>query len=251
MKAAAVLTPAMSKHLIAQGVAAHPIVIEALQRQTLIVTLGTTNAYVASALLGEPVDHGAFAAGLIERRWTVNARLGEATDLVLHHGKSVPFDPDRTIADLSAGDVVIKGANAVDPEGVAGVLLASDTGGTIGRYLPSIIARGVQLIIPISVAKSVHTPMAMLSMEMGSRRLDLAMGLPCGLFPLHGRVITEIEALALVHGVHATHICSSGVGQGIGSVSLLIEGEEQAVRAAFTSIQSLSDQPEIPVQGRG
>ncbi len=250
MKASLVLNPSTAKRLIAQGVAAHPIVAQAMRGGTVVVTLGTTNGYVASELLGDTIDQGAFAAGVIDDRWNVNARLGEATDLVLKDGVQIPFDEKDVLGNLTAGDVVIKGGNALDPFGTVGVLLAAATGGTVGRYVPTAIARGVDIVIPISVAKSVHTSIADLTLDLGSRRLELAMGLPCGMYPLTGHVVSEIDALELLFEVRATHICSSGIGAGRGSVSLLIEGEEESVHAAFERVQQLSKLPEIPVEGR-
>ena len=250
MKASVVLNPSTAKRLIAQGVAAHPIVAQAMRRGTVVVTLGTTNGYVASELLGDPIDQGAFAAGVIDDRWNINARLGEATDLVLKDGVQIPFNEKAVLDNLTAGDVVIKGGNALDPLGTVGVLLAAATGGTVGRYVPTAIARGVDIVIPISVAKSIHTPIADLALDLGSRKLELAMGLPCGMYPLTGHVVSEIEALRLLFEVRATHVCSNGIGMGRGSVSLLIEGEEEGVRAAFERVQQLSELPEIPVEGR-
>jgi len=250
MKATAILNSTTAKRLIAQGVAAHPLVLAALSQGTVIVTLGTTNGYVASELLGEPIDQGAFAAGVIDDRWNINARLGELTDLVLKHGEQVPFDEKEVLGSLTAGDVVIKGGNALDPIGTVGVLMAAATGGTIGRYIPTAQARGVDIVIPISLAKSIHTPIAELTLEMGSRKIELTMGIPCGIYPLTGHVITEIESLALLFDVHASHVCSGGIGIGQGSISLLIEGEEAQVKAAFARIEALSQLPEIPVEGR-
>ncbi|MBU1049260.1 hypothetical protein KKG90_04465 [Candidatus Bipolaricaulota bacterium] len=250
MKASVVLNATTAKRLIAQGVAAHPLVQDALNEGTVIVTLGTTNGYVASELLGNPTDQGAFAAGVIDDRWNINARLGEATDLVLKNGQQIPFDEQAILGALTVGDVVIKGGNALDPFGTVGVLMAAATGGTIGRYVPTAQARGVDIVIPISLIKSVHTAISDLTLEMGSRRLELSMGIPCGMYPLTGYVVTEIEALALLFDVHATHVCSGGIGIGQASVSLLLEGEESQVRAAFARIEALSQLPEIPIEGR-
>ncbi len=250
MKASVVLNSTTAKRLIAQGVAAYPIVAQAMRGGTVVVTLGTTNGYVASELLGDPIDQGAFAAGVIDDRWNINARLGEATDLVLKDGAQIPFNEKTVLDNLTAGDVVIKGGNALDPFGTVGVLLAAATGGTVGRYVPTAIARGVDIVIPISVAKSIHTPIADLALDLGSRKLELAMGLPCGMYPLTGHVVSEIDALRLLFEVRATHVCSNGIGMGRGSVSLLIEGEEESVRAAFERVQQLSELPEIPVEGR-
>ena len=250
MKATVVLTPTASQRLIAQGVAAHPLVRSALREGTVVVTLGTTNGFVATELTTESIDQGAFAAGLIDGTWNLNARLGEATDLVLDRGTRVPFDERALLDGLTAGDVVIKGGNALDPFGTVGVLMAAPNGGTVGRYLPTAVARGVDVVIPISVAKSVHQPIAELSVELGSRRVDLAMGLPCGMAPLTGHVVTEIEAYALLFDVLATHVCSGGIGRGRGSVSLLLNGNEADVRAAYERTEALVAMPEIPVQGR-
>ncbi len=250
MKASVVLNSTAAKRLIAQGVAAHPLVVDAISGGTIVVTLGTTNGYVASELLGSPIDQGAFAAGLIDDRWNINSRLGEASDLVLKNGTQIPFDEETVLSGLTIGDVIIKGGNALDPFGAVGVLLAAATGGTVGRYVPTAIARGVDIVIPISVAKSIHTSIADLALELGSCKLKLSMGLPCGMYPLTGHVVTEIEALALLFGVRTTHVCSNGIGSGRGSVSLLIEGEVEHVRAAFERVEQLSELPEILVEGR-
>jgi len=250
MKASVVLSPHAAKRLIGRGVAAHPRVTDALARGTVVITLGTTNAYVADALLGEPIDHGAFAAGVIDDRWNINARIKEGKEIVLQGGSAVEIEPKTLLASLGPEDVVIKGGNTLDPFGVVGVLMASPTGGTVGRYVASALARGVDIVIPISVGKSIHASIADLSQEMGSQRIELADGLPSGIYPLAGHVVSEIEALGLLYGVHATHVASGGVGPGRGSVSLLLEGTANAVREAFSFLESLKDEQEPVVQGR-
>ena len=250
MRASVVLTPPMSKRLIAQGVAALPEVRTALDRGRVVVTLGTTNAFVAEEPLGRPVDHGAFAAGYIDDRWNLNARLGESGDIVLEHGTPIEADPAATLDALAPGDVVIKGGNALDPEGVVGVLLGAPNGGTVGRYIGTCLARGVRIVAPISLSKSVHTSVVELSGEMGIARIEPRMGLPCGMFPLHARVVTEIDALETLFAVRGLHVASGGVGIGAGAVSILIEGEEAAVRAAFTRVESLRGEPDVELSGR-
>jgi len=162
----------------------------------------------------------------------------------------LPFDEKTVLGALGAGDVIVKGGNALDPFGTVGVLLAASTGGTIGRYVPTALARGVDIVIPISISKSVHGSVATLAMDMGSRKLDLAMGLPCGMYPLTGNIVTELEALELLFDVCALHVASNGIGAGCGSVSILLQGEEDSVKEAFAACESLNALPEIPVQGR-
>lgn len=250
MKACVVLGASASKRLIAKGVAATPIVKKALSSRTVVITLGTTNAIVAEEILGRSIDRGAFAAGFIDDRWNINARLGEVGEIVLRKGKEVRVDPQELLASLEAGDLIIKGGNAIDPWGMVGVLTGAASGGTVGRYLPIALARGVDVVIPIGLAKTIHSSITDLSRELGSGRLDLCMGIPSGMSPLVGRVITEIDALETLFPVEVTQVANSGVGEGEGSVSLLINGGEDAVRAAFDLVSSLQDEPGIVLEGR-
>ena len=250
MKASAVLLPHASKRLIAHGVAAHPKVLHAIGQGTVVITLGTTNAYVAEALLGTAIDHAAFAAGVIDDRWNINARIGDAREIVLRCGEAIEIEPEELLASLGPDDVVIKGGNALDPFGTVGVLMAASTGGTVGRYVATALARGVGIVVPISVGKSIHTSAADLALEMGSKQIQLADGIPSGLYPLTGHVVSEIEALQLLYGVDAMHVASGGIGEGAGSVSLLLEGEDESVRTAFDFLASLRDEQEPVVKGR-
>ena len=250
MNASVVLTPPMSKRLIAKGVAALPVVQSAMKDGRIVVTLGTTNAFVAEELLGRSIDRGAFAAGFIDCTWNVNRRLGEAGEVVLHSGKPVDTGASDILSSLAAGDVVIKGGNALDPWGTVGVLMAAATGGTVGRYVAPALARGADIVIPISIAKSVHTRIAELPRRMGVGRLALHSGLPCGMYPLHGRVVSEVEALELLFAVCVTHVASGGVGSGAGSVSLVLEGEDDAVRDAYALIETLRDELPTELTGR-
>jgi len=250
MKAHAVLPPAASKRLIAKGVKAHPIVEEALRSGIVVVTLGTTNAFVAAELSGDPIDHGAFAAGVIDYRWNINERIAEAREVVLKEGRRQTIEPEELTGALGPGDVIIKGGNALDPFGMVGVLMAAATGGTVGRYVPLAHARGVDIVVPISVAKSVHGSIADLTLAMGNKRLDLGDGLACGMYPLVGHVVSEIEAMDLLFSIEATHVASGGVGPGAGSVSLLLEGDESDVRKALDVIRTLKEEDEPIVRGR-
>jgi len=250
MRASVVLTPPVSKRLIAKGVAALPQVQAALEHGRIVVALGTTNAYVAEELLGKPIDRGAFAAGFIDDRWNLNARVGEAGEVVLVCGKPTDASTKGGPSSLAAGDVFIKGGNALDPEGVVGVLTGAPDGGTIARYIGICLARGVEIVAPISLSKSVHTSISDLSQEMGIGRTELRMGLPCGIFPLHGRVVTEIDALEGLFPVRAMHVASGGIGVGAGAISLLIEGAERAVHDAFALVESLRGEADIELAGR-
>ena len=250
MKACVVLNENMSKRLIAKGVAATSLVKNALAKGTVVITLGTTNAIVAEEILGRPIDRAAFAAGFIDDRWNSNARLGEVGEVVLREGKEVALDSQELLDSLGTGDLIIKGGNAIDPWDVVGVFTGAASGGTVGRYLPIALARGVDVVVPIGLAKTVHSSVTDLARELGIGKVDRCMGIPCGIFPLVGRVITEIDALETLFPVKVTQVANGGVGRGVGSVSLLITGEETAVEEAFDLVSSLQGEPGIVLEGR-
>ena len=250
MKACVVLRPSASKRLIAKGVAALPAVKRALASGTVVITLGTTNAFVAEELLESPIDKDVFAAGFIDDRWNVNARIAEAKEIVLRNGQPVEIGAQELIETLDTGDVVIKGGNALDPWGTVGVLLGAASGGTVGRYLSPALARGVEIVIPIGLEKTIHTNITDLATELGSGRIDLCDGLPAGMHPLVGRVVTEIDALETLFAVEVMQVAAGGVGGGEGSVSLLIAGKDEAVKAAFELACSLRDEVDPKLRGR-
>ncbi len=239
-KALVVLPPGAARRLIARGVARLPEVERAREGGLIVVALGTTNAYVAEELLGKPIERERFCAGYIGEALAWLPPERQARPLVLRKGEPVDLSLDEVLPDLGAGDVVIKGANVLDPAGVCGVFMASPLGGTVGRLAASALARGVELVIPVSCAKSIHGFVSELAPELGIGRVAHATGGPVGLFPLVGKVVTELEAIALLYGIHAHHIATGGVGPGTGSVTLLLGGEEEGVSRAFEELSLLA-----------
>ena len=66
------------------------------------------------------------------------------------------------------------------------------------------------------------------------------MGAAVSLMPvINCRAVTEIEALAMLTGVTATHVASGGVAGSEGSVILSLEGSDDTVRAAFEIVKSI------------
>lgn len=239
-----VLSPGASRRLIGRGVAALPQVRRALGEGLVVVTLGTTNAYVAEELLGRGIEKERFCAGFIGEALTWVPPDRQARLLVLRRGQPVEISPDETLAELKAGDVLIKGANVLDPEGVCGVFMASPAGGTVGKFAIPALARGVETVIPISCAKSIHGYVADLAQEVGIGKVKKATGFAVGLYPLVGTVVTEVEAAGVLYGVRVEHVASGGIGPGTGTVTLLLVGDAAKVEQAFAEISSLiRDEP--------
>jgi hypothetical protein len=232
------LIPSESKQLIAKAVVALPEVQHALKNGRIVIGLGSTNGYVVQELLGKKVDAEHYVAG-----WITGGELQtQAKELrpkgtVLIKGKSVEMEAEDVIKDFTADDVMIKGANAVDVSGIAGVLMASEVGGTIGKAIGVLAARGSHLIVPVGLEKlipSVDTAVEML----GIGRIDDALGKKVGMMPLaFGRVITEIDALDILFGVKAVHVASGGVLGSEGAVTIAVEGDVKPVEKAMDLIR--------------
>lgn len=238
-KAVVVLPPGAAKRLIARGVVALPQVQRALREGLMVVSLGTTNAYVAEEILGHPIDKARFRAGYVGEELATVPAEKRAPPLVLRRGEPVELSPEEVLAELSVGDVLIKGANALDPDGICGVFMGSETGGTVGRYAAVAMARGTEIVIPISLAKCIHAHIPSLSRVLGTQRLHFATGERVGLYPLVGTVMTEAEAVELLYAVHAEHLASGGVGPGTGAVVLLLRGDGERAKRAFGELSAL------------
>jgi len=248
-----VLTPAESKRLIAKAVAALPIVQRALRQGRIILSLGTTNAFIAEELLGQPIPKYNYAAGIIDGHLTSTDEQERILPYIWKHGQvqEIPTEevlaqgPSRRILlEMEAGDVFIKGANAVDPWGIAGVFTGNDQGGTCGGHMGVVVARGVHLVVPVGLEKLVPSVIAA-ARVCGITRLKYATGQRVGLWPLVGAiVVTEIQALQLLCGVRATHVGSGGIGGGEGSVVLVAE----AVQQTFALVERIKGEPPVPVE---
>jgi len=151
-----VLTPSESKRLIAKAVVALPHVQRAFAEGWVIIANGTTTAYVAEELLGISVDKFTYAAGYIGNgRLSVTPPEVRQSPLVIYKGQVVDTMAKEAVRSFGADDVFIKGANAVDPEGHVGILMANELGGTIAMALGTILARGAHLIVPVGLEKMV------------------------------------------------------------------------------------------------
>ncbi len=245
-----VLNPSESRRLLAKATAALPEVRHAMEHGTVIIGRGITNAYVTEELLGiriEPkagLTFGMVCGGIT----TGNSGPPACTHHVIRNGKVVE-GADSKVEILSFGpdDVFIKGANAIDPEGNAGILTSSLVGGTIGMAWPVVTPRGSHLILPVGLEKLIPSVLEA-ARHSGVYYFKYSMGMPARLTPVVlGSVVTEIQALALLAGVKATHISSGGVGGSEGAVVLSVEGEEHAVAQAFELVKSIKGEPAVTV----
>ena len=245
------VTPAAGKRLIAKTLASHPAIRKALKNGTLVIVAGTTNGYVAEEILDslgvKDFSRKHFFRGITmpsKKPVTGTGRLPDVSafpgDVVIvkgvwQKGKSI----EDVVDSLKEGDVILKGANALDlTRKQAAILIGHPKAGTIGLALPAVVGRRVKLIIPVGVEKRVDGDLFALAQKLnapgagGSR-----------LLPVPGEVFTELDAVAALTGACVELIASGGVCGAEGSVWLSVSGNEEQEEYAEQVFASVAGEP--------
>jgi len=251
-KALVTLTSEESKRLIAKGIAALSVVQNAKQNGIIGFCVCSSAKYVAEEVLQEPLP-ASYVCGYISRRGLYAVPDEQAAkQLVLVNGEAVWLDWPKEnlmkyIQRMSAQDVIIKSGNLLDPNRKAGTLVGLSNGGEYGKYFPYILARGITLIVPMTLNKTSPYPLDEVIAELGITKISpqRAHGEACGMLPLPGLVVTECEALETLTGVRAIPAAMGGFGDGLGTVTLLLIGEENQVEEAWKLIETIKGEPAI------
>lgn len=250
ISALVVLNPAESRRLLAKATVVLPEVQNAYKNGMIIIGRGITTAFISEELFGIKIDKKSnqTVGNICNGMTNANPGAPPCTWHVVRKGKVVEgADSNVEILDFGPEDVFLKGANAIDMEGNAGVFAASVKGGTIGMCWPIVTPRGSHLIMPVGLEKLVPSVIEA-SKHTGLYYYKYTMGLPAKLMPVVlGKVLTEIQAIGVMTGVKAHHIASGGIGGSEGAVVLALEGDEKRVEKAFEFIKSIKGEP--PVSG--
>jgi len=248
VSALVVLNPAESRRLLAKAAVKLPEVQNAWKNGMIIISRGITNAFVTEELFGISVKPKAGQTVGMVCNGITNANSGPppCTWHVIRQGKVVEgADSNVEILNFTSDDVFIKGANAVDNDGNAGIYVASVKAGSIGVAWPIVTPRGCHLIIPVSLEKLIPSVIEA-SKHTGLYHFKYSTGLPVKLIPLPlAKVITEVQAFAILAGVRAYPIGSGGVGGSEGSVHLSLAGDEESVERAFELAKSVKGEPPV------
>jgi hypothetical protein len=247
-----VLTPAAGKRLIARALVSHPAIQAALKSGTVTIIAGTTNGYVAEEILksigqADGFSRKRFFRGIVLPPWhktTESGRLRDESDFpgdviivnrVWQRGKTI-FD---VIDDLKEGDVILKGANALDlARRQVAVLIGHPKGGTTSAILQAVVGRRVRLMLPVGLEKRVHGDLMELAARMNAPGTS-----GYRLLPVPGEVFTEIDAIKLLTGAEAEMITAGGVSGAEGSVWLAVRGSEEQVEAAGKQLKAVASEP--------
>ncbi len=252
MLADAVLTVSESKRLIAKAVASMSRVREALENGLVVISTGSTNAYVVEEILGKKIDKSSYITGrVVPQVLDASERLlsQRMPDVVLKNGQVVEgMDRFQGARKMGPGDIFIKGANALNYDRkVAGISITGGNGGTIGGVLGSIIWNKATLVIPVGLEKLVAHDIIESSRLMGKGDKEMV-GLVPSLFPVMGEIVTEIEAIEILTGVKAIHVGSGGILGAEGGVRFLLKGEDKEVKEALKLIESVYGEPHfVPI----
>lgn len=247
-----VITPACGKRLIGKALAAHPAIVDALKSGTVVIVAGTTNGYVAEEVLTcigqvEDFDRKRFFRGITlpsSRPKTETGRLPDETrfpgDVVIVNGL---WQKGKTIFDvvdgLKEGDIVLKGANALDlSRGQAAICIGDPKAGTIGSALQAVAGRRVRLILPVGLEKRTIADLTNLAV-----RLNTPGAQGPRLLPVPGQVFTEIDAILLLTGATAELVGGGGVCGAEGSFFFAVSGTSEQMQAAEELLESISSEP--------
>jgi len=238
------LSPSESKRLIAKAVATLPEVKQAMEKGLVVIARGSTNAFVAEEIMGIIIEkkadeycRGFIVDGELHANRKPHTERSIGYDFVLRRGKLEEIDFQEVMKEFTADDVFIKGANAIDNAGEAGVLAAGTAAGTIGKAMPSVSLVAAHLIVPVGLEKLVPS-VAKASRSCGVFHFKYSTGLPCALIPMiNAKVVTEIQAFEVLAGVGATQVASGGIGGSEGTVVLSLEGNETAIEKAFKLVR--------------
>jgi hypothetical protein len=241
MKTVFTLTSAESRRLIAKAVISMPEFKTAWKKAYVLLAGGTTNAFIAQELLGrdgiEPgrCTVGISCSGLL---CVTNPDSRKNFPSVFYKGEAVDKTLADALSDFHSETVVIKGANAVDPQGFVGVITSGFDGGTIPRIIGPVTSKGLKMITPVGLEKLVPSVRAAAN-AIGATHIDISMGVDPGMYCLSNTtVITEIEAIKMMFNADATFVCCGGVGGNEGAVTLAVDGDEKNVCALVEFLEN-------------
>lgn len=251
-----VLSPAAGKRLIAKSLLYIPTILEALTKKTVVIVAGTTNGYVAEEFLNKIGQASGFSKKRFFRGVTLptgykisrsegsNDENKAESDVVIVKGNWIKGKTIYDVADtLQKGDIVIKGANAVNlSNNEAAVCIGNSAGGTVIAVLQAVIGKRVELFIPVGLEKRISEDISKIAFELNSPRASGPRYMP-----ISGNVITEIEAIKIMTGANAKLVAAGGVCGAEGSVRIAVIGDEEQLDNASALIESVNLEPNFIV----
>ncbi|MGI6630287.1 MAG: hypothetical protein ACOX4H_07125 [Bacillota bacterium] len=242
------LTGNEGKVLIAKAAAKLPQVQECLACARLLLAGGTTVSAFSEELGYGPLR----ISGRIDASGTRTALniMPTPHNLLIQKGQAINVDKNiqEVVESLNNQDLIVIGANAIDTQGRAALAFAAMGGGSRGFALHSAYMQGVPMLILCGLNKLIPDLGSAMA-HSGRTSIDMAMGAAIGLYNLYGPIITEIKAFEILFGVEAVVIAGSGIGNGEGSRTFVLYGEEEAIMESWKQVQAIKGAPLSGDQG--
>lgn len=231
------------KWLIAHAVAGMPEVRSAMARGRVVFKAGTTVSCISQLMIGEPLR----IYGRITARGTVSSKEASSAAhcLMYDQGKLEMLDDnaDETFFQLGPGDVMIIGANLIDIYGNAAMLAGGVGGGFCGRAISALTTQGFRVIVPVGLEKLSPVPVSEALRKASRQGIDRARGMACGLIPIFGQIVTEIEAIRLIADVDVCLIARGGVYGAEGGSVFQARGPDEEIKALEAVLEKCRQQP--------
>lgn len=244
------LTVAESKRLIAKGLAANKDVKACLEKGMLIVTLGTTNTYIAEELAGIRAERGSFVTGHIipKGKESFREKVKRMPELVLVNGKPADMTYVEALEAMKPEDIVLKGANMLNyTKKQAAVCVGAPDGGTVARLRKYTDWGRGRWIVPVGLEKETTQDLFEVN-ELLQKAASKGKG-TVKLNVTQGNVYTEIEALKEFADVEVRVTAKGGVMGAEGGVSLLIFGKKGEVEKAEKALETVYGEPPFIADG--
>lgn len=248
MKCQFTLTVAEGKGLIARAIASMAEVKKALAGGKILLKGSTTVSALSEELCGRPLR----ISGRITPRGTVSSGSFDTSEphtLLLNKG--VPEKTEGRLADIGRemgpGDVAVCGANIIDPFGNAAMMAGRDLCGEPGGVFPVLEAEGVLCLVAAGLEKLSPVPLRQSCSGAGRKASGWSMGMAVGLVSIPGRVITELDALAMLGYERHWLIGRGGIGGAEGGSTFVVEETTENCRKLVELIRSLKGASESGV----
>jgi len=241
MRYSFVLNVAECKMLIAKGLANIPEVKQALAGGRILIKGGTTGSAVSEAL-GGPLLNVSGRITPTGLRAAARSPVPGIPWLLLRKGKAVPLhEPEAVISlagEMGSGDLAITGANLIDREGRAAIMIGAPLGGGRSWVLNLLAAEGVRIFIAAGLEKLCASVPEAVAVT-GRQTMDGSQGMAVGLLRLTGSLFTELEAISALAPVKAYVIGRGGIQGAEGGTTFLVEGAESDLNAFLTEIAEI------------
>jgi len=226
------LTVPEGKRLIARALSLVPEIQQALERGLILLKGGTTVSALCEELCGVPLR----ISGRISATGTRAARDESRAPhvVLLDHGRPRALTDIEAMASavesLGPEDVSVIGANVIDAQGNAAMMAGAELGGAPGQVISGLMAQGAHHFIVAGLEKLSPISVREAVLAAGRTRMKRSMGMAVGLIPIHGHLVTEIEALTILGKSFGEEPLVTVVGRGgidgaEGSTTLVVSGE--------------------------